>query len=340
MKRATALAVALGTSFWAQTARAACPPSVRPVVELFLEVEPPDRIIATTLETHLRSELGAREIDVCEAPAAPRVPIARVRLRVDHPQAGPVVATIQIGDEVTDKRVERVLKLSKLPADSRATAVAAATDELLRASWAELVVDGAPEPLIPPPPAVTRAVAASIRVSPAAASRAVRWELGVLGEASSYPGHREALGARVLGALWFHPRVAGTGQVGASWGLSRSSANGSAWIDSMMLGVGGAFGLVPKDKWIGARLEASLNVLRAAMAAAANVGVRSSSTTDWTASGQLGARGWIDTGALRWMLGMAASMPLRPLRAADNGVTVTSIEGVGVEATAGVSFTF
>ncbi len=40
------------------------------MIDLVLEVEPPDRFIGSALEQHLRAELGAREIDVCIAASA------------------------------------------------------------------------------------------------------------------------------------------------------------------------------------------------------------------------------------------------------------------------------
>src|SRR5580692_7249995 len=74
-------------------ADATCPASDRPTLELLLEVEPPDLAIAENLAQHLAAELHIRGIDLCARPPAPRPPIARVRLHVEHTAPGPVQAT-------------------------------------------------------------------------------------------------------------------------------------------------------------------------------------------------------------------------------------------------------
>ena len=77
-------------------AEAPCPASDRPTLELLLEVEPPDLVIATNLAEHLAAELRIRGIDFSR-PALPRHAL-RSRgcvLHVDHPALGPIQATIE-----------------------------------------------------------------------------------------------------------------------------------------------------------------------------------------------------------------------------------------------------
>ncbi len=336
---AAAVCIALVAPARGALAQPSCPASSRPVVELVLEVAPPDQIIATTLEKHLRAELEAREIDVCLVSAEPRRPIARVRLHVDHPVGGSVIATIQIGDEVTDKRLERVLNLTKLPPETRALAVAAATDELLRASWAELNVVDAPKPAMEPPPAVLRAVASSTRAATSTPEvrSPRRIEIGVDATASVFPGHRTAFGGDLRGGYWFYPRVGAFAHAGASGGLSRSTTHGSARANAAEAGLGVALALVPRDAAVGARIEASGSFVRATFVATPNAGVAGGSVNDWTVVARTGLRGWVRTGAFHWNLGAAALIPLRRIRGTDSGETVTSIEGVGIEVTLGAS---
>jgi hypothetical protein len=173
-------------------------------VALLLDVKPPDQIIGTTLEQHLRAELSSRTIGVCLSPNGSRKPIAEVSLRVEHPDNGPVIATIRIRDRVTDKHIERTVDLTKLPADSRPMAVAASTDELLRASWVELALNDAPPPAMPPPPAVEHAIEKTLRPEKAAPSIL---EVGASAIGSSYFGHRVAVGGREWIAAWFSPHI-------------------------------------------------------------------------------------------------------------------------------------
>ena len=50
----------------------------------------------------------------------------------------------------------------------------------------------------------------------------------------------------------------------------------------------------------------------------------------WTAVASSGLEGWVRSGSLRWVLGMAVMAPLSPVRATDAGRTVTAIEGGGL----------
>jgi hypothetical protein len=111
----------------------------------------------------LRAGLGPTGVVVCDADVAGRTAsVATVELRRNPGER--VTATIEVRDGVTEKRVARDIDLSALPDDARALGVGVAADELLRASWIELSLEGAPKPPAPPPPAVRKAVETSLRV--------------------------------------------------------------------------------------------------------------------------------------------------------------------------------
>jgi hypothetical protein len=338
------LAALAALSLLLEGARAAaadptCGTSSRPVVELVLEVEPPDRIIGTTLQQHLRAELGAREIDVCVAPVTPRQPIARVSLHVDHPARGPVVATIRVGDLVTDKRLERALDLTRLPDDSRPLAVAAAVDELLRASWVELTLSDAPRPSVAPPAAVVHAVASSARPSPAAPSPSPSIiEVGVVAAASDLVGHRTAFGGEAWIGGWFHPSWALLVRFKAEAGLARASLHGTARADDIAAGARLAFSPVDHDGRFGLRFEAGADVLRVTLAGASSGAAVAADGVQWTGMADATLRGWARTGPLFWTVSAGAAAALHPARATDNGVPVTAIEGLGPAFTAGLIY--
>lgn len=327
--------IALLLSATRAAAEPTCGDSSRPVVELVLEVEPPDRIIGTTLQQHLRAELGAREIDVCLAPIEPRRPLARVSLHVDHPARGPVLATIRVGDLVTDKRVERTLDLSRLPDDSRPLAVAAAVDELLRATWAELTLSDAPQPAVAPPAAVVRAVASSTRPLPASPSIL---EVGFAATASELVGHRTAFGGEAWIGAWLHPRGALVLRFKAEAGLPRSSLHGTARADDIAAGLRFAFSPIDHDARFGVRVEAGADLLRVTLAGESVGAATASEGVHWTGTADAAIRGWARTGPLFWTVGLGAVAVLHPVRATDDGVAVTAVEGLGAAATAGLVY--
>jgi hypothetical protein len=313
-----------------------CPSSVRPWVELVLEVEPPDRLVAEALEQHLRAELRVHDIDVCVAPVPGGKPIAHVRLRAERPAEGLLSATIEVVDEVTAKRTERRMDLGRLPPDTRSAVLGAAADELLRASWAELAVIDAPPPASTPPAAVTEAVASSLRSGIGRAGPDTRGiEVGVLGAASFF-AQRDAFGARAVVAYWFLPRGGVLADLGGSLGLPRAGEHGTVRANGVDGGLSGVFGLVPRDRHVGARLELGARALALSYAPSPSAGDRGMPGGGWTVLGATGVRGWADTGILRWSLGATLVVPFHALRATDTGQTVTSVEGVGGEATLGV----
>jgi hypothetical protein len=323
------------------SADATCGAQGRPVVELVLEVDPPDRIIGTTLESHLRAELGAREIDVCTTAApspgtAKPGPIARVTLHVEHAAGGGFLATIRIGDLIMDKRVERTINLAKIPADGRPLAVAASTDELLRASWIELTIPDAPPPTIPPPPAVTRAISPGPK-----RRRPSLVEVGIAATASDFFGKRVAVGGDLWVGFWVHPRLALELRFAADMGFSRSSSDGSARADTLGPGAGLSVSLAgDHDAPLGLRVSAGADLLLVHLVGTASGSAVATSGTQWTGVADVMVRGWARTGPVAWTLGVGPIAALHGVAATDNGATVTAVEGFGGKADAGLFFSF
>jgi hypothetical protein len=95
------------------------------------------------IRTDLAAELIRRGIGVCDQERTAPGPLAVVELELTDAS----VLRIDLDDRTTDKRVERSLRLTRVPPSGRALAAAIAVDELLRASWAELSLPRAePEP--------------------------------------------------------------------------------------------------------------------------------------------------------------------------------------------------
>ena len=344
LRIAGALLLALGVL--SARAEAAPPPpqvgSGRAVVELVLEVEPPDRIIGTALERHLRAELGARDIDVAvvpsTAPTAPSSgprPIARITLHVEHQASGAFLATIRVGDLIMDKRVERTIDLGRIPANGRALAVAASTDELLRASWMELTIADAPAPVLTPPPPVLRAIATP---APPARVRPPFVEIGLVGTAVDYFGHRVGFGGAAWVGAWCLSRLLVELRFGADFGLPRASLHGSARADTLGPGLGLAFAFLPPESPFGVRLEANVDAVRVHVVGSASGSATASDGSRWTGLAGTTVRGWARTGPIAWTLGVGAVAALHSVAATDDGAVVTAIQGVGGKIDAGIFF--
>lgn len=314
----------------------------RAIVELVLEVEPPDRIIGTTLEQHLRAELGARDIDVAvvppaapaPAPSTPR-PIARVTLHVEHQENGAFLATIRVGDLIMDKRVERTIDLGRIPANGRPLAVAASTDELLRASWVELTIADAPAPVIPPPPPVLRAIASP---APARRARPSIVEIGVVGTAVDFFGHRVGFGGAAWVGAWCLSRLLVDLRFAADFGLPRTAPHGSARADTLGPGVGLAFAFMDHDAPLGLRLEANADAVRVHVIGSTSGSATATDGSRWTGLAGATLRGWARTGPIAWTVGLGAVAALHAVAATDDGAAVTAIQGIGGKIEAGVSF--
>ena len=311
-----------------------CPDSPRPLIVLTARVKPPDEVVAEALRDHLRTQLKARDIDLCVGSAGARKPIATVLLVIERPENGPVRATVRVGDEVTDKRVERTMDLTGMPVDARALAVSSSADELLRASWAELMIADAPEPKMKPPKAVMTAVTSSLQVpEPAPEERSL--QLGLLG---SVAAHRDMLGfgPELFGAYYFNRHLGVVTRLRLGFTPAKDAEHGSVSALSQGVWLGLAWALSPVSDSAGIGLDAGAGVQRVGFDATAGDGAVSSSTADWSAEVSAGPRGWLDAGPLRLTLGAELVAALRPTTARDADEVVLSNEGLGGRLTLGV----
>jgi hypothetical protein len=95
-----------------------------------------DPHLADEVRKDLAAELAPRGFGVCASQASHGELVAEVSLL----QREPALVAIQVEDYTTGKRVARDVRLARIPAGGVALALAIAADELLRASWAELVL--------------------------------------------------------------------------------------------------------------------------------------------------------------------------------------------------------
>lgn len=321
-----AIATGLGVWFLAVPALAElvpCSSGTEPAIALEPEVEP-------ALADHLAAALAARGFTLCRSAAGQNVRVAALRIEV----AG-AVARIELSDSVTAKRVERTLDLGELPADGRPLAIASSADELLRASWAELTLIDAPPPVQPPPPAVTRAVA--VTQLPQTRFRAA--ELDIAGSAIAQR-RRSAFGVRLQLGYWFTPRIGMFLAPAFASGLHRSAEHGRVAVDATSLEMGVMYGLTPVSRTLGAAVEGGVSVQRLSFNAEAAPLSEANSFSDWSVMSSARLRGWLGVERLRATLSLGAVYGLRPSRAYDGTRVVTSNEGAGLEALAGIGIFF
>lgn len=338
MKRWLALSFFVASALVSRSGLAAdCEPGGRPYIRLIARVAPPDEIIVRNLERHLRAELGERGIDVCSSTALAKGSIAEVGLVIEHPSPGAFDATIDIADAITDKRISRTIDLARLSPAARLMAVAASTDELLRASWTELQVADAPPPKMAPPAAVVAAVRASFvapakRTSDARPGWPPRLELGAALRASSYLGTpRQALGLALDVGYWVAPRLGLHAGASAARGFARDGLHGNVAADTYDVEVGTTYALAGRERrWgVDASLRAALGLV--AYRASATTG-EATNAVDWTMGVGASLAFWLRQGSARWMVGMGGLGALRPSVANDVGHgSVTGVDGIGAE---------
>jgi hypothetical protein len=285
--------------------------------------------------THLRAGLEPTGFRVCDAEDAEGVSkVATVELRQNPGER--VMATIEVRDGITAKRVARDIDLSALPEDARALGVGVAADELLRASWVELSLTGAPKPAKPPPPAVRKAVESSLRRE----EPPKRSEVSVLGAAEGYTGGLVLFG----GDLAFEQRLGSAVGIGLALGIRQSapadSTHGSVSASTFV--AGGAFLVdVARAGDLRVALEAAVRATEVRLRGQPAAG---SAGTEASAVGVI-ARAGVGVAyevATQFFVSLkgGAGIPLRSVVARDYGQTEVGLSGFEWYAALGPAVSF
>lgn len=152
-------------------------------------------VLAEDVAGDLRASLRERGIGMILGDLEDRSALATVRVDATEYATGRL--RIVVEDALTRKLVERAVQLADEPPDVWSVLIAAAADELLRASWAELSLRDAPTPTREVPQAVQAALASSL-----ASSSEPRTGDGTLGFGADvtlvFSEHASFLGARLL----------------------------------------------------------------------------------------------------------------------------------------------
>ena len=306
---------------------------------VLMDVSGLDPAFGMQIISDLRAGLAPSRIDACLAEPAERK-AALATVKIVSVQDG-VVYSVDVSDSVTQKRIGRDIDLSHVPSDGRAFALAVASDELLRASWAELALakerpppkQAAPPPPPTPPPTHQEAP----RPAPAAGEfTAVGLGLGV----EYYTGGQTHFG---VDAFWLHALSAGLRlgvTAGVRRGLSVEAPSGSIDSRAVHLEVSLRPTLVGSSSW---SLDA-LVALRGAEIWFVPEPVAGAQGTETNSQAIFGRGGLALTlgraGSVRSISSVGAGAPLRSFSVSDGGEVVTGVSGAEFFATSGVALEF
>jgi hypothetical protein len=281
----------------------------------------------------LQHGLASQGIEVCDKPPnAKLAPLAALNIEL----YGSAKASVEIvlRDSVTHKRVARELDLDPIPADGRELAIAIEADELLRASWAEVLLDTERARRTKPQREVIKSVnevlsrtRARPRTSTALEARAA---------AERFSGGALLLGAEAAGriplATRFHLELA----AGVRLGPARTAPHGSV----SALAVGASTRLlfrVAGDEAASLHLGPGFSLSRLEFRGNAERGAEADTYSDWLPVARANVFARVALGRfLGVSAGVSAGATLRSIEATDAGKSVTAARGLELGATLGL----
>jgi hypothetical protein len=287
----------------------------------------------------LRAGLRLKGIDACRLGSEGGEPPLAI-LELEAAAQERVSVGIEVHDALTEKRVSRDLDLREVAEDARPLAIAAAADELLRASWAELALRDAPEPARAPPPEVQRSVRESI-AHDAFVPRTRDHALGARGAFEHHGAGDAQLGGDAYLGMWFAPRWGFELGAGLRQGLRRDAEHGSVESRALTAAADVTYALLPRapSLELSARLGIALSSVR--MRGLPESGARGAegSGVDVHARGGF-ALALALLPALWLRADVGAGVPLRAIEARDEGQVVSSTGGLELRAGLGTELRF
>jgi hypothetical protein len=287
------------------------------------------------LRTQLKTALGQRFIDLCAASETPDTP-ALASLEIS-PGAGENVAiSVKVEDELTDKRLARDVDLTSMPEDGRPLLIALAADELLRASWAEIDLRGAPKPARPVPIEVTRAVEREEPVT-VAPKRPPQLTIGAAFAAEHFGAGHTQLGADAVANYFPFPRLGAQARAGLRSGLAVSAIDGTVHSTAFVLAGGPAFALLRSSRG-GLDVVARAVITDGKFRADAQPGARATAGSSTAVHVGGGFYGWIPVISSLAVFGdFLLGAPIRAVAVRDGDREVTGLSGLLLSISVGLS---
>ncbi len=285
----------------------------------------------------LRAGLRQKGIAACPLGSAGSAPPIAL-LELEAGDEARISVGIEVHDALTEKRVLRDLDLRALEPDARALAIAAAADELLRASWAELALDDAPAPSRPPPPEVQRAVRSALTPSRVGQRNVA---LGVRGAVEHHGGGLTLLGGDAFVTVWLSERFGLELGLGLRQGLTEDAAHGRIESRALCSALELALAVLPRGQLLGLHAMLGVAVASLHLRGDAETSARDAERSGLSAQARAGvvlSVALLDAFALRAQVGLGA--PLRSVEASDAGRVVGSTGGLELHAGLGVEARF
>ncbi len=318
----------------AQAQTEPCGTADRPWVEL-----PGPRADLAEFERLLRAELGTRHIDLC--PGAGDHGTAAIATVTVSPHLDGASIVVEVRDRLTAKRVARDLDLAGVPEDGRSLMLAVVADELLRASWVELTLAGAPAPTMPVPLAVTetlqQGLAGGSPVSGPGRGPAIEAMVAV----EHWAGSGSLVGADVRIMVAGASRFGAGLRFGARGAPAAAAPDGQVHATAVLGGASASFRATPAVSRYGVDAIVRLDVARISYIATPNPGASAFAQAQTTVLAGAGMDGWVALGSATRLVGeVLVNAPLRPVVADDGGRQVTGVSGAGVEGGLGIAVAF
>lgn len=314
-----------------------CGDGRRPWLRLHVEGWAPETRLLLT--KHVRSSLAARELDVCvsDVPAA-TTPLATLEVNAAFPGSG--ATSLVIDDSVTHKRVLRDVDVSHVEPDARPLTVALALDELLRASWAELIlpdVDATRTPKV-----VTAALPKVEEVHATVQAARPSWVVGGVAAFEHFGGGQNQLGADLVANFWPLGRLGLDARLGWRWGTPAHAPRGDIQSTAVSASLGPVLAMIPRARRAGVSLFGDLRLIRGTFVAEPSAAdVRGNERSVITLYAEAGLGGWLALSSSAQLCArIGAGVPLHTAYAVDGDVRVTGYGGVLAAADVGAAISF
>ena len=289
--------------------------------------------LKSAMLTDLRAGLGPSNIGVCrDGVPSDSEPVAILSCSFS---ASGLEVSLEVVDRVTNKRVERDIKLGALPSDGRSLALAVESEELLRASWAELGLDATPR-AEPPPPAELRAA-----IAPPRAARPARdTPIGARVAVAHYGGAQTQFGGDAFTLIPLPARLSLEVALGLRGALATTSAHGTVTASAVSADLGLHLPWFRRgDFELDAQLGSHFSLVDYQASAAS--GAMAHEARGFAGSGRLGLGAVFGAArALRSFTTLGVGYPWLSFAAADAGREVTGVSGFEVYASSGLGVEF
>jgi hypothetical protein len=308
----------------------------RPWVMFTFDGQPWPAKLHANLIADLRAALRLRGMDACpELPVPSLPPIAEMAFNLGGGDR--VVVSIDVHDDITNKRVGRDIDLHAVATDARGLLLAQAADELLRASWVELSIPDAPPPIVPPPAAIVEVVQQTVRP----VRTALTDSLGLRAAVEHYGGGQTMFGGDAALQLWLTERLALGLAIGLRSAVSADATHGTVEASAWLTGAELAYAFLPRESRYNLLVGLGAYAGELSFSGRARGPAHPQRRQGWFATGRA-----ILTGALRLAehlrlsIDLGPGVPLRSVEATDSQREVTGTRGIELHAALGVGGLF